>query len=220
MPQLTSIRPTPRETWIVLALAGGIHDRAGHARRHHPSTAHSSPSNRSNSDGGQSCNPDDQKPGGGGPLLGSDDVGGLVELWAEYRRHREAGVMLAAAETYDSPSARLATQSICSFSELTRRKTCKVADAGFSHLPSFAGLPGNRAARPGLRGKLAWDQRCLPAVGGMVRSSCSRRSGSRRTSIWAIFPFVTVKAMTENTRPGGATTAPAAPLTSAALTNG
>ena len=96
MPQLTSIRPTPKTTWtLVLALAGGIHDRAGHARRHHPSTAHSSPSNRSNSDGGQSCNPDDQKPGGGGPLLGSDDVGGLVELWAEYRRHREAGVMLA-----------------------------------------------------------------------------------------------------------------------------
>ena len=38
-----------------------------------------------------------------------------------------------------------------------------------------------------------------------------RRSGSRRTSIWATFPFVTVKAMTEKTppvrrhhRPGGA----------------
>ena len=57
-------------------------------------------------------------------------------------------------------------------------------------------------------------------VGGMLRPSRSRRSGSRRTSIWTIFPFVTVKAITENTRRCGATTAPAAPLTSAGLTNG
>ena len=74
--------------------------------------------------------------------------------------------------------------------------------------------------RPALRGKLAWAQACLSAIGGMLRLSCSSRSGSRRASIWAILPFVTVKAITENTRPCGATTAPAAPFTSAGLTNG
>jgi hypothetical protein len=33
-------------------------------------------------------------------------------------------------------------------------------------------------------------------------------------------PLATVKAITENSRPGGATTAPAVPLTSAGVTNG
>ena len=63
-------------------------------------------------------------------------------------------------------------------------------------------------------------QRCPSALRGKPRPSCDRRSGSTRASIWTIFPFVTVKAITDNTRPRGATTAPAAPFTSAGLTNG
>jgi hypothetical protein len=31
-------------------------------------------------------------------------------------------------------------------------ETCKFADAGLSHLPSFAGFPGRAALLPGLRG--------------------------------------------------------------------
>ena len=38
--------------------------------------------------------------------------------------------------------------------------------------------------------------------------------------MWVILPFVTVKAITENSRPSGVTTAPAAPLTIAGLTDG
>src|SRR6266704_2066458 len=49
----------------------------------------------------------------------------------------------------------------------------------------------------------------------MTRLSCPRRSGSTSASICVTFPLVTVNAITESTRPAGATTAPAAPLTSA-----
>ena len=47
-----------------------------------------------------------------------------------------------------------------------------------------------------------------------------RRSGFESASIATIRPPVTVKPMTENGRPPGATTTPAAPLTSAGRTNG
>ena len=62
--------------------------------------------------------------------------------------------------------------------------------------------------------------RAYPGAPGKVRSSRASRSGSVSASIWVIFPVVTVKAITENSCPCGATTAPAAPLTSAGLTNG
>ena len=49
-------------------------------------------------------------------------------------------------------------------------------------------------------------------------SIAPRRWGSASTSISTIFPFVTVKPMTANGRPPGATTTPAAPLTRAGRT--
>jgi hypothetical protein len=67
------------------------------------------------------------------------------------------------------------------------------------------------------RGALFGGHRQAP---GSVRSNSARRSGSTSASIWVIFPLVTVNAITENSRPRGATTAPAAPLTSAGHTNG
>src|SRR5215217_7417012 len=53
-----------------------------------------------------------------------------------------------------------------------------------------------------------------------AKSSWRRRAGSARTSISTIFPCLTVKPMTANGRPRGATTTPAAPFTSAGRTNG
>jgi hypothetical protein len=52
--------------------------------------------------------------------------------------------------------------------------------------------------------------RAYGEASGNVRSSWASRPGSASASIWVIFPPVTVKAMTENGCPGGATTAPAA----------
>jgi hypothetical protein len=52
-----------------------------------------------------------------------------------------------------------------------------------------------------------------------ARSSRRRRSGSARMSMATILPPLIVKPMTENSRPRGATTTPAAPFTSAGRAN-
>ena len=91
--------------------------------------------------------------------------------------------------------------------------------------PRMQGWPVERPkaagwAAAGSRRPLGDDHSGVSSIGGRVRSSWARRSGSTRASIWVIFPFVTVKAITENSRPSGTTMAPAAPLTIARLTNG
>jgi hypothetical protein len=104
------------------------------------------------------------------------------------------------------------------------RRVQELADTqtadGETHFRSGEVLSGDSISGPRIRGKGARDHERLSVVGGMLRSSRARRSGSRRASIWVIFPFVTVNAITDNSRRWGATTAPAAPFTSAGLTNG
>src|SRR5918997_1005418 len=72
----------------------------------------------------------------------------------------------------------------------------------------------------GLRGRTACGRGAERQPSRTAKSSRRRRSGSARTSISAILPRLTVKPMTANGRPRGATTTPAAPFTRAGSTNG
>lgn len=81
------------------------------------------------------------------------------------------------------------------------RRACFRETAGLSHLPRVAGLPGNRVALPGLRGKEVWRLLCLRERKPTRRSiSCSLRTtrdsaglncripGMRKYAHWLILP--------------------------------
>jgi hypothetical protein len=107
----------------------------------------------------------------------------------------------------------------------TRRQTRQIKLRGEQRIPFGGSSTRRRCYRPLRHRDLPLSASSDPSqrrvyVERCPRLSCPRRSGSTRASIWVIFPLATVNAITENTRPVGAITAPAAPLTSAGLTNG